>query len=107
MKKTVFFILHFSQNQFFSQNQAVSPLFLQDGWADRAQLFFIATLVQLGCVFFFTTRSRLYQIWEPLENLYHRKNKLFDKVFGFLLLLTYVFNILRSDKKYTPRLGST
>jgi hypothetical protein len=37
----------------FSQNQAESPLFLQEGWANRAQIFFIATLVELGCVCFF------------------------------------------------------
>ena len=51
------FFLGFSQNQFFSDRKEVFPLFLPNGWADRAQNFFASTLVKLGCEFFFVSRN--------------------------------------------------
>jgi hypothetical protein len=50
--KLLLYFAFFSRSVFQPKPSRI-PLFPQDGWADRAQIFFITTLVQLGCIYFY------------------------------------------------------
>jgi hypothetical protein len=53
VEKKFFDILSFSQNRFLSNRKRVFPLFLENGWTDQVEYFFMSSSAKLGCVFFF------------------------------------------------------
>jgi hypothetical protein len=57
--------------------------------------------VNLGCVFF-SSKCRYYEIWPPLENPYHRKEKCFWQCFQYFFLLTYVDGIFQRRTTHIP-----
>lgn len=52
-EKKNFFVLRFSRNRFLNKKNEVFPLFLRNGWADRAEIFFTDTPNEFRCGFFF------------------------------------------------------
>ena len=70
-KKNFFMIFYnfayFSKSDFGRQKQ-VFPLFLENGSADRAEIFSTNTSTKLGWIFFFSLKSCFYKIWQVLQN---------------------------------------
>ena len=54
--KSFIYFMFFSKSV-FEQQKKVFPLFLRNGWTDRAEIFFTCTSAKSGCVFFFLLRN--------------------------------------------------
>jgi hypothetical protein len=104
LKKTFLIFWVFLKNRFCSNRKKVFPLFLQNGWTDRVENFFMSSSAKLGCVFFCFFQMWFQKNLGAFTKFLRAEKKVFDSIFSILLLLTFVDGIFQK-KKHAPRLG--
>jgi hypothetical protein len=102
LKNKNFQYFEFFSKSVLSNRKKVSPLFLQSGWTDRVENFFMSSSARMGCVFCFL-RNVVSKKFGSLYNILTiEKKKVFDSVFSILLLVTFVDGIFQKKHDTHP-----